>query len=94
MPGRPASRPLYPINVIPLCIVAAWRPPRDIPPPSDHFLAIDKQQVENQIVAISHDAMDLLTGRQHPRARKMSSNGVVLEATPSILPRQSDPDHL
>ncbi len=78
------------INVIPIALPPLRDRREDIPLLAEHFLAKYSEQMEKQIVGISHDAMDLLSRHDWPgnirELENVLERAVALESTPSILP--------
>jgi two-component system response regulator PilR (NtrC family) len=88
--GRFREDLFYRINVIPIALPPLRDRREDIPLLAEHFLAKYSEQMEKQIVGISHDAMDLLSRHDWPgnirELENVLERAVALEATPSILP--------
>jgi two-component system response regulator PilR (NtrC family) len=88
--GRFREDLYYRINVIPIALPPLRDRREDIPLLAEHFLAKYSEQMEKQIVGISHDAMDLLSRHDWPGNIRELENAleraVALESTPSILP--------
>jgi two-component system response regulator PilR (NtrC family) len=88
--GRFREDLFYRINVIPIALPPLRDRREDIPLLAEHFLAKYSEQMEKQIVGISHDAMDLLTRHEWPgnirELENVLERAVALESTPSILP--------
>ena len=88
--GRFREDLFYRINVIPIALPPLRERREDIPLLAEHFLAKYSEQMEKQIVGISHDAMDLLGRHEWPgnirELENVLERAVALESTPSILP--------
>jgi two-component system response regulator PilR (NtrC family) len=88
--GRFREDLFYRINVIPIALPPLRDRREDIPLLAEHFLAKYSEQMEKQIVGISHDAMDLLSRHDWPgnirELENVLERAVALESTPSILP--------
>jgi two-component system response regulator PilR (NtrC family) len=88
--GRFREDLFYRINVIPIALPPLRDRREDIPLLAEHFLEKYSEQMEKQIVGISHDAMDLLSRHDWPGNIRELENAleraVALESTPSILP--------
>ena len=93
--GRFREDLYYRINVIPIVLPALRERREDIPLLADHFLNKYTEQMDKQITAISHDAMDLLLLHDWPgnirELENVIERAVALEATPTILAESLPP---
>jgi two-component system response regulator PilR (NtrC family) len=87
--GRFREDLYYRVNVIPIALPPLRERREDIPLLAEHFLAKYSEQMGKSIVAISHDATDLLMRHDWPGNIRELENAmeraVALEATPAIL---------
>jgi two-component system response regulator PilR (NtrC family) len=87
--GRFREDLYYRVNVIPIALPPLRERREDIPLLAEHFLAKYREQMGKSIVAISHDATDLLMRHDWPGNIRELENAmeraVALEATPAIL---------
>jgi two-component system response regulator PilR (NtrC family) len=88
--GRFREDLFYRINVIPISLPPLRDRREDIPLLAEHFLNKYNEQMNKDIVGVSHEAMDLLQNHEWPGNIRELENAmeraVALEPTPSILP--------
>jgi two-component system response regulator PilR (NtrC family) len=88
--GRFREDLYYRINVIPIALPALRDRREDIPLIAEHFLLKYTEQMDKEVTAISHEAMELLVQHDWPgnirELENVMERAIALEASPAILP--------